>query len=191
MMSSRPPGSSMLVGRRRFLVGIARRWPQRSSSAGPQAPRPQRSPRTAVLLSHPYGREADGHLSRARRGDPRRARQRSTTICATFAPSRPTTSTSHLLDALHALYTTFDARGNFEVISGYRSPHTNAALRHVTQRRRREQPAHSGPCDRRAAHERQDRGAARCRTRAAAAAASAITPSRTSSTSTRASLRTW
>jgi uncharacterized protein YcbK (DUF882 family) len=37
-----------------------------------------------------------------------------------------------LLDALHELYTVFDARGNFEVISGYRSPRTNAALRHVT-----------------------------------------------------------
>lgn len=37
-----------------------------------------------------------------------------------------------LLDKLHALFTTFDARGNFEVISGYRSPHTNAVLRHVT-----------------------------------------------------------
>jgi uncharacterized protein YcbK (DUF882 family) len=37
-----------------------------------------------------------------------------------------------LLDKLHALYTTFDARGNFEVISGYRSPHTNAVLRHAT-----------------------------------------------------------
>jgi uncharacterized protein YcbK (DUF882 family) len=37
-----------------------------------------------------------------------------------------------LLDTLHALYETFDARGNFEVISGYRSPRTNAALRHVT-----------------------------------------------------------
>jgi uncharacterized protein YcbK (DUF882 family) len=37
-----------------------------------------------------------------------------------------------LLDALHALYTTFDSRGNFEVISGYRSPRTNSALRHVT-----------------------------------------------------------
>lgn len=37
-----------------------------------------------------------------------------------------------LLDTLHALYTQFDGRGNFEVISGYRSPHTNAALRQVT-----------------------------------------------------------
>jgi uncharacterized protein YcbK (DUF882 family) len=37
-----------------------------------------------------------------------------------------------LLDALHELFTTFDGRGNFEVISGYRSPHTNAVLRHVT-----------------------------------------------------------
>jgi uncharacterized protein YcbK (DUF882 family) len=37
-----------------------------------------------------------------------------------------------LLDALHSLYTTFDERGNFEVISGYRSPRTNAALRHST-----------------------------------------------------------
>lgn len=37
-----------------------------------------------------------------------------------------------LLDALHELFTTFESRGNFEVISGYRSPHTNAALRHVT-----------------------------------------------------------
>jgi uncharacterized protein YcbK (DUF882 family) len=37
-----------------------------------------------------------------------------------------------LLDALHDLYAAFDARGNFEVISGYRSPRTNEALRHVT-----------------------------------------------------------
>ena len=37
-----------------------------------------------------------------------------------------------LLDALHALYSQFDGRGNFEVISGYRSPRTNAALRHAT-----------------------------------------------------------
>jgi uncharacterized protein YcbK (DUF882 family) len=37
-----------------------------------------------------------------------------------------------LLDTLHALYSTFDERGNFEVISGYRSPRTNAALRHAT-----------------------------------------------------------
>ncbi len=37
-----------------------------------------------------------------------------------------------LLDVLHDLYTEFDTRGNFEVISGYRSPRTNEALRHVT-----------------------------------------------------------
>jgi uncharacterized protein YcbK (DUF882 family) len=37
-----------------------------------------------------------------------------------------------LLDDLHDLYTAFDERGHFEVISGYRSPATNAALRHVT-----------------------------------------------------------
>ena len=37
-----------------------------------------------------------------------------------------------LLDKLHTLYTEFDGRGNFEVISGYRSPHTNEVLRHAT-----------------------------------------------------------
>jgi uncharacterized protein YcbK (DUF882 family) len=37
-----------------------------------------------------------------------------------------------LLDQLSALFTAFDHRGNFEVISGYRSPRTNAALRHAT-----------------------------------------------------------
>ncbi len=37
-----------------------------------------------------------------------------------------------LLDTLHTLYATFEGRGNFEVISGYRSPRTNEALRHVT-----------------------------------------------------------
>lgn len=37
-----------------------------------------------------------------------------------------------LLDDLHALYSTFDNRGRFEVISGYRSARTNEALRHVT-----------------------------------------------------------
>jgi uncharacterized protein YcbK (DUF882 family) len=37
-----------------------------------------------------------------------------------------------LLDQLHELYAVFNNRGNFEVISGYRSPATNTALRHVT-----------------------------------------------------------
>jgi uncharacterized protein YcbK (DUF882 family) len=37
-----------------------------------------------------------------------------------------------LLDSLHDLFTTFEGRGNFEVISGFRSPRTNAALRHAT-----------------------------------------------------------
>ena len=37
-----------------------------------------------------------------------------------------------LLDTLHALFAEFEGRGNFEVISGYRSPRTNAALRHAT-----------------------------------------------------------
>ena len=37
-----------------------------------------------------------------------------------------------LLDQLHRLYVEYDQRGRFEVISGYRSPRTNAALRHVT-----------------------------------------------------------
>jgi len=37
-----------------------------------------------------------------------------------------------LLDTLHELFSTFEGRGNFEVISGYRSPQTNAALRHVS-----------------------------------------------------------
>jgi uncharacterized protein YcbK (DUF882 family) len=37
-----------------------------------------------------------------------------------------------LLDQLHQLYVQFDRRGRFEVISGYRSPRTNAALRHAT-----------------------------------------------------------
>jgi uncharacterized protein YcbK (DUF882 family) len=37
-----------------------------------------------------------------------------------------------LLDELHRLYGQFEGRGHFEVISGYRSPRTNEALRHVT-----------------------------------------------------------
>ena len=37
-----------------------------------------------------------------------------------------------LLDQLHALHGVFGRRGRFEVISGYRSPKTNEALRHVT-----------------------------------------------------------
>lgn len=37
-----------------------------------------------------------------------------------------------LLDKLQALYDVFDRRGHFEVISGYRSPHTNEALRRST-----------------------------------------------------------
>jgi len=37
-----------------------------------------------------------------------------------------------LLDQLSELYAAFDSRGNFEVISGYRSPTTNSALRKVT-----------------------------------------------------------
>lgn len=37
-----------------------------------------------------------------------------------------------LLDQLHLLHGTFGRRGRFEVISGYRSPKTNEALRHVS-----------------------------------------------------------
>ena len=37
-----------------------------------------------------------------------------------------------LLDTLSMLYEQFDGRGNFEVISGYRSPATNEALRKTT-----------------------------------------------------------
>jgi uncharacterized protein YcbK (DUF882 family) len=37
-----------------------------------------------------------------------------------------------LLDEIHRLYSEFDHRGRFEVISGYRSPRTNEALRHAT-----------------------------------------------------------
>lgn len=37
-----------------------------------------------------------------------------------------------LLDTLTTLYEMFDRRGHFEVISGYRSPRTNEALRRVT-----------------------------------------------------------
>jgi uncharacterized protein YcbK (DUF882 family) len=37
-----------------------------------------------------------------------------------------------LLDELQKLYGEFEGRGHFEVISGYRSPKTNEALRHVT-----------------------------------------------------------
>ena len=37
-----------------------------------------------------------------------------------------------LLDELYRLYGQFESRGNFEVISGYRSPQTNEALRHAT-----------------------------------------------------------
>ena len=37
-----------------------------------------------------------------------------------------------LLDELCQLHTVFEGRGRFEVISGYRSPQTNEALRHVS-----------------------------------------------------------
>lgn len=37
-----------------------------------------------------------------------------------------------LLDTLTLLYDHFGRRGHYELISGYRSPRTNAALRHVT-----------------------------------------------------------
>jgi uncharacterized protein YcbK (DUF882 family) len=37
-----------------------------------------------------------------------------------------------LLDTLGMLYAEFDGRGHFEVISGYRSPATNEALRNTT-----------------------------------------------------------
>jgi uncharacterized protein YcbK (DUF882 family) len=39
---------------------------------------------------------------------------------------------AELLDTLGMLYAEFDGRGHFEVISGYRSPATNEALRNTT-----------------------------------------------------------
>ena len=63
----------------------------------------------------------------------------------------------------------FERRGNFEVISGYRSPQTNAALRHASAGVAKNS-LHLRAGDRRAAHERRHRQAAGRRDRDASAA---------------------
>ncbi len=121
----------MLVGRRHFLVGsLGAAAAAVGAPAAVAAAAYRGAP--AVVLSHPHGREAHDHLSRARRA---RFPKRSTEINRYLRDFR--TEQIHDIDVACStrcttLYTTFDGRGNFEVISGYRSPHTNAALRHVT-----------------------------------------------------------
>ncbi len=82
-----------------------------------------------VALPFPYGREAQGRLSRARRARSTARSTRSTISCATSATSTMHSIDVALLDELCRVYETFDGRGSFEVISGYRSPQTNEALR--------------------------------------------------------------
>jgi uncharacterized protein YcbK (DUF882 family) len=120
----------MLLGRRRFLVG--------SLGAGAALVGAGRSAVAATVGAHElsfYHIHTTEKLTIA-------YRERGEVIPAALAEINRylrdfRTEQAHdidvaLLDTLHALYTAFDARGNFEVISGYRSPRTNAALRHAT-----------------------------------------------------------
>jgi uncharacterized protein YcbK (DUF882 family) len=121
---------SMLVGRRRFLVGSLG-----AAAAALGAPRAARAAATPVhrlafyhihtaeklsVVYREHGELIPGALAEINR------------YLRDFRTEQVHDIDVALLDALHDLYATFDARGNFEVISGYRSPRTNAALRHVT-----------------------------------------------------------
>lgn len=120
----------MLLGRRRFLVGslgTAVAWASGArSAAAAAAPAHQielyniHTAETLDVTYREYGELIPGAIAEINRHlrDYRTGETHDIDVA--------------LLDTLHALYTAFDRRGNFEVISGYRSPRTNAALRHVT-----------------------------------------------------------
>jgi uncharacterized protein YcbK (DUF882 family) len=118
----------MLVGRRRFLVGslgaAAALSPLGRSAAAVEAHRLSfYHVHTAEKLTVTY--REHGQVVTSALGEINR-------YLRDFRTEQVHEIDVALLDALHSLYTAFDSRGNFEVISGYRSPRTNAALRHAT-----------------------------------------------------------
>jgi|SRR5688572_6851400 len=120
----------MLLGRRRFLVGSLGAATALSRTAGIAAATAAAAHRlsfyhvhTAEKLTIVY-REKGELIPEALAAINRYLRD--------FRTEQVHDIDATLLDTLHALYSTFDERGNFEVISGYRSPRTNAALRHAT-----------------------------------------------------------
>ncbi len=130
MQEQLPKGDSMLVGRRRFLavsLSAAAGLSPVARAAAAAVPSVHRLSfyhiHTAEKLSVAY-REGGALIPGALIEINRHLRD--------FRTEQIHDIDVGLLDALHDLFTMFEGRGNFEVISGYRSPRTNAALRHVT-----------------------------------------------------------
>ncbi len=149
----------MPIGRRKVLIGALSGAPASRASAARRARFATRGAGACPSTTCTRPRSCS-RLSRARRARRRRAR-RDRLFPARLpqradAPDRRRVA-RRALPAARDVRRPRPLRGD----SGYRSPQTNEALRHVIDRRREEQPPPDGPRDRRAAHEREDRPAAR------------------------------
>ena len=120
----------MLVGRRRFLVGSM--GVAAAACGGVRSALASSSPAHRLSFFHIHTSEKLTVTYRENGTLIPTALQEINHYLRDFRNEKTHEIDVALLDTLHALYETFDARGNFEVISGYRSPQTNAALRHAT-----------------------------------------------------------
>jgi len=118
----------MLIGRRNFVVASL----SGAATLSPLARALATAPAHAVSLYNIHTAEALDLVYREQ-GEPiPEALEEIKHFLRDFRTEQTHDIDLALLDRLHALFAQFDYRGRFEVISGYRSPRTNAALRHVT-----------------------------------------------------------
>jgi uncharacterized protein YcbK (DUF882 family) len=118
----------MLVGRRRFLVGSFGAAAA-CSSAGRKAVAATQSPAHQLSFYHLHTGEKLAVTYREHGTLIPEALAEINRHLRDFRTEQVHDIDIGLLDTLHELFTAFEGRGNFEVISGYRSPQTNAALR--------------------------------------------------------------
>jgi len=121
-------GSRMPVGRREFLIGTL------SSIAGLTGPGRQAFAAEAHSLSfyHIHTSETLRVVYREHGELVPGSLDEINVFLRDFRTEQTHPIDVALLDELWRLHDAFERRGHFEVISGYRSPQTNEALRHVT-----------------------------------------------------------
>ena len=148
-----------LLPRRRFLgLGVAAAAASRSGALVCVVVAPSRDPRCAggagrtraLLLPHAHRRAAEDRVLLRRRLSARRRSLKSNHILRDFRVNEIKAIDPALFDLLHELGGTLETDQPFHIISGYRSPQTNAMLRERggASRASLAQPAHGRAGDR-------------------------------------------